>query len=62
MRILLRLIVYLTLTQILNKYPLILVVNILPYKRIEYITLKPILDSEVFINGNYRVIKNIFLK
>jgi len=44
------------------KYPRILVVNILPYKRIEYITLGPILDSEAFINGNYRVIENIFLE
>jgi len=37
------------------------VVNILPYRRIEYITLGPILDSEAFINGNYCVIENIFL-
>jgi len=38
-----------------------LVVDILLYRRTEYITLRPILNSEVFINGNYRVIKNIFL-
>ncbi len=38
-----------------------LVVNILPYRRTEHITLGPILDSEAFINGNYRVIENIFL-
>jgi len=38
-----------------------LVVNILPYKRIEHITLGPILNSEVSINGNYYIIKNIFL-
>ena len=44
------------------KYPRILVVNILPYKRIEYITLGPTLDSKAFINGNYCIIENIFLK
>ena len=38
-----------------------LVVNILPYKKIKYITLKPILNSKAFINSNYCVIKNIFL-
>ena len=43
------------------KYPRILVVNILPYKKIEYITLGPILDSKASINGNYCVIENIFL-
>ena len=43
------------------KYPRILVVNILLYKRIEHITLGPIFNSKVFINSNYRVIKNIFL-
>ena len=44
------------------KYPRILAVNILPYRRIEYVTLGPILDSEASINGNYRVIENIFLE
>ena len=44
------------------KYPRILVVNILPYRRIEYITLGPILDSEAFINSNYYIIENIFLE
>ena len=44
------------------KYPRILAVNILPYRRIEYITLGPILDSEASINGNYRIIENIFLE
>ena len=43
------------------KYPYILVVDILPYKRIEYITLRPIFNSKASINGNYYVIKNIFL-
>ena len=43
------------------KYPHILAVNILPYKRTEYITLGPILDSKAFINSNYRIIENIFL-
>jgi len=44
------------------KYPHILAVNILPYRTIEYITLGPILDSEASINGNYRIIENIFLE
>ena len=38
-----------------------LVVNILPYGRTEYITLGPILNSEAFINSNYYIIENIFL-
>ena len=38
-----------------------LVVNILPYRRTEHITLGPILDSEASINGNYYIIENIFL-
>ena len=44
------------------KYPRIPVVNILPYRRIEYITLGPILDSKAFINGNYYIIEDIFLE
>ena len=44
------------------KYLCILAVNIIPYKRTKYVTLRPILDSEAFINGNYYVIENIFLK
>ena len=44
------------------KYPRILVVNILPYRRIEYITLGPILDSEASINSSYYIIENIFLE
>ena len=44
------------------KYLYILVVNILPFRRTEYITLKPILDSKAFINSNYYIIENIFLK
>ena len=43
------------------EYPRMLVVDILPYRRTEYITLRPILDSEVFINSNYHIIENIFL-
>ena len=43
------------------KYLCMLVVNILLYRRTEYITLGPILNSKVSINGNYCVIKNIFL-
>jgi hypothetical protein len=43
------------------KYPCILVVDVLPYRRIEYITLGPILDSKASINGNYYIIENIFL-
>ena len=45
-----------------SKYLCILVVDILPYKRTEYITLGPILDSKAFINGNYYIIENIFLE
>ena len=44
------------------KYLYIPVVNILPYRRTEYITLGPILDSEASINSNYRIIENIFLE
>ena len=43
------------------KYPCILVVDILPYKKTEYVTLRPIFDSEASINSNYYVIENIFL-
>ena len=43
------------------KYPYMLVVDILPYGRIEYVTLRPIFDSEASINSNYYVIENIFL-
>ena len=43
------------------KYLYILVVNILPYRIIEYITLGPILNSEASINSNYYIIENIFL-
>jgi len=43
------------------KYPRMLVVDILSYGRTEYITLGPILNSEAFINSNYRIIENIFL-
>ena len=38
-----------------------LVVNILLYKKTEYITLRPILNSKAFINSNYYIIENIFL-
>ena len=43
------------------EYPHILTVDILLYKKTEHITLRPILNSEAFINGNYYIIKNIFL-
>ena len=43
------------------EYLYILAIDILPYKRTKHIILKPILDSEAFINGNYCIIKNIFL-
>jgi len=43
------------------KYLHMLVVNVLPYKKTEYIILGPILNSKAFINGNYYIIKNIFL-
>ena len=42
------------------KYLYIPAVNILPYRIIEYITLKPILNSEAFINGNYYIINFFF--
>ena len=38
-----------------------LVIDVLYYKRTEYITLRPILDSKASINSNYYIIKNIFL-
>jgi hypothetical protein len=44
------------------KYPYILAVDILPYKKTEYITLGPILDSKTSINSNYYIMENIFLK
>ena len=44
------------------EYLYILVVDILPYGRTEYITLKPILDNKAFINSNYYIIENIFLE
>jgi len=43
------------------EYLRMLVVNILPYKRTEYITLRSIFNSEAFINSNYYIIENIFL-
>jgi len=43
------------------EYPRILAVNVLPYRKIEHVTLGPILDSKASINGNYRVMENIFL-
>ena len=44
------------------EYLYILAVDILPYRRTEYITLGPILDSKASINGNYYIIENIFLE
>ena len=44
------------------KYPHILVVNILLYRRTEHITLNPILDSEAFINSNYYIINFFFFE
>ena len=44
------------------EYLYILAVDILPYGRTEYVTLKPILDSKASINGNYYIMENIFLK
>ena len=43
------------------EYPCMPVVDILPHGRTEHVTLGPILDSEASINGNYRVMENIFL-
>ena len=44
------------------KYLYILAVDILPYRRTEYVTLGPILDSKASINSNYYIIENIFLE
>ena len=44
------------------KYPQMLVVDILPPARLKHVTLGPILESEALIDGNYRVIENIFLR
>jgi len=44
------------------EYPRIPAVDILPHGRTEHVTLGPILDSEASINGNYRVMENIFLE
>ena len=38
-----------------------LAVDVLLYRRTEYITLEPIFNSKASINGNYYVIENIFL-
>ena len=43
------------------EYPRMPVVDVLPHGRTEHVTLGPILDSEASINGNYRVMENIFL-
>ena len=43
------------------KYSRMLVVNILLYRRTEYITLGSIFNSKAFINSNYYIIENIFL-
>ena len=43
------------------KYPYMPVVNVLPYRKTEYITLGPIINSKAFINSNYYIIENIFL-
>ena len=43
------------------KYPYMLVVNILPYGKTEYVTLGPIFNSKAFINSNYYIIENIYL-
>ena len=43
------------------EYPRMSVVDVLPHGRTEHVTLGPILDSEASINGNYRVMENIFL-
>ena len=43
------------------EYPYMLIVNILPYRKTKYITLRPILNSKASINSNYYIIENIFL-
>ena len=37
-------------------------INILLFIKIMYVNLGPIIKSKTFINGNYRVLKTIFLK
>jgi len=37
-------------------------INILLFIKITYINLGPIIESEAFINGNYRILKTIFLE
>jgi len=43
------------------KYLPMLIVNVLPYIKIEYINLGPILDSKASISSNYYILENIFL-
>ena len=38
-----------------------LIVNVLPYIKIEYVNLGPILDSKASISSNYYILENIFL-
>ena len=44
------------------KYPRILKINILLSIKTIYINLGPIIESEAFINRNYRILKITFLK
>jgi len=37
-------------------------INILLFVKIIYINLGPIIESEVFINNNYHILKTIFLE
>ena len=37
-------------------------INILLFVRITYVNLGPIIESKAFINGNYYILKMIFLK
>ena len=44
------------------EYPYILKIDILLSIKITHINLDPIIENKAFINGNYRVLKIIFLE
>jgi len=44
------------------KYPHIPEIDILLFIKIMHVNLGPIIESEASINGNYRVLKTIFLE
>ena len=44
------------------KYPRMLEINILLFIKTTHVNLGPIIESEASINGNYYILKTIFLK